>query len=879
MNTHIQYHAQTTDETLTKLDTSRTDGLSKVEVARRAAIHGPNKLPEAKQKPWYRKLLAHFNDFLMIVLLAASAFSLAIGETKDGIVIAVIVIANACMGYVQEMKADNAVAALKKMSGSCAKVVRDGVPSVVGAETLVPGDIVILENGDKVPADARLLESVHLKVSESSLTGESKPSEKDAEFIGAADLPLGDRRNSVYKDTLVVFGRGTAVVTATGKHTEMGKIFSLLEKSETIETSLARELKKVGKGLTIFAGITAIAILLILLLSANSDMKTAVLTAISMAIAVVPEGIPAVVTTVLAISVARLAKNNAIIRKMGVVETLGAATCILTDKTGTLTKNEMTVTDMHMPGSVMTVTEQHFEIEGVRVSPREHTEAKWLLYAAILCNDAHLSGNGAIIGDPTESCLLAAAQKADIDVAAVRGEFSRIHEIPFSSETKRMTVVVRATDGTIHVITKGAAESVSPFMASGGARAESIAERLSANGIRNLTYATKTLTAEQFHPDDASFLMDQAYAGVIGCKDPLRPEVRDAVAVARDAGIRTVMITGDHRLIAQNIGTELGIITDPSQVIDGTELGRIPADDLPAWFKKIHAFSRVSPEQKLNIVRAAQKNGETVIVTGDGVNDAPAIKTADIGVAMGITGTDVAKEAADVVLEDDNYSTIVKAIQQGRGIFGNFIKFLKYQISCNLSGVLIVLPISIATGTTPLVPVHILLLNLISETGPSIALGLEKPEANIMQQRPRKRSASLLTRARWARIGWEAALLAVVGIAAFAIAIRIDPRAATSAVLATAFLSRLWHALSSRSETLSVFSRKLRKNASLSYTIVATLACLALSIYTPIGNSIVRTVPLSMPLLGLCVALSFVPLAVMEGCKLWLRSTAAPLPA
>jgi Ca2+-transporting ATPase len=867
------YHSRTIEETLADLDTSRS-GLSTTSIAALVAKHGPNALPESKQKPWYVKLAAHFKDFLMLVLLGAAIFSLAIGETKDGIVIAVIVIANACMGYLQEMKADNAVAALKKLSGSAAKVIRDGVPSVIDARDLVPGDIIILENGDKIPADARLIEAIYLKVSESSLTGESKASEKDANFTGAEDLPLGDRKNTIYKDTLVVFGRGTAIVTATGKHTEMGKIFSLLERSESTMSPLARELKNVGKGLTIFAGITAVVILIVLIASANGDIKTAILTAISMAIAVVPEGIPAVVTTVLAISVARLAKNHAIIRKMGVVETLGAATCILTDKTGTLTKNEMTVTDMHLPGSVIAVSEKHFAINGEHIKPTDNAEAKWLLYSAVLCNDAHITHDGTIMGDPTEACLLAAATKAGIDVTAVRKEYPRIHEIPFSSTTKRMTVVVRDPSGAVHVITKGAAESVAPFMESGDERAIKIAEELSANGIRNLTYASKTVSTDTFSADDESFLEGQIYAGVIGCKDPLRPEVSAAVALARDAGIRTVMITGDHKLIAQNIGTELGILTDPSQIIDGAELGRIAPHDLPERFKTVNAFSRVSPEQKLDIVRAAQKNGETVIVTGDGVNDAPAIKTADIGVAMGITGTDVAKEAADVVLQDDNYNTIVKAIQQGRGIFGNFIKFLKYQISCNLSGVLIVLPVSLVTGITPLVPVHILLLNLISETGPSIALGLEKPEKNIMKNKPRKKSEKLLTKARWIRIVFEAVLLAAAGIASFVIADGINPAAATSAVLATAFLSRLWHALSSRSETLSVFSRKLERNMSLTYTIVGTVACLALSLYTSAGNSIVRTVPLSTNLLLICLGLSLIPLLAMELYKVVLRQKA-----
>ncbi|MBP6884713.1 MAG: cation-translocating P-type ATPase [Candidatus Pacebacteria bacterium] len=864
------YHAYTQEDTLTKLETKVT-GLSSKDVTHRRASHGPNALPEAKKKPWYIKFIAHFNDFLMLILLGASVFSLAIGEIKDGIVIATIVVANACMGYLQEMKADNAINALKKLSGSSAKVIRDGAPDVVDARDLVPGDIIILENGDRVPADARLLEAVYLKVSESSLTGESKPSEKNADFVGAENLPLGDRKNSIYKDTLVVFGRGTAVVTTTGKHTEMGKIFSLLEKSEATKTPLAIELKKVGKGLTIFACITAVVILVALMLSPDGNIKTAILTAISMAIAVVPEGIPAVVTTVLAISVARLAKNHAIIRKMDVVETLGAATCILTDKTGTLTKNEMTVTQLNLPNEVVTVSEKNFEIAGKQINAEEHEALKKLLYGAILCNDAHITEAGKILGDPTEACLLAVAKKANIDVTTVREMFPRIHEIPFSSDTKRMTVVVKDSSGILHVITKGAAESVAQFIGKNGDRAKNIAEELSLAGTRNLTCAWKTLDEKDFSKDDLSFLENQEYIGVIGCKDPLRPEVREAVAVARDAGIRTIMITGDHKLIAENIGTELGIIHNSSEVIDGVEFNNISKEDLPEYFEKTNAFSRVSPEQKLEIVRVAQKCGETVIVTGDGVNDAPAIKTADIGVAMGITGTDVAKEAADVVLQDDNYSTIVRAIKQGRGIFGNFIKFLKYQISCNLSGVMIVLPVSIATGVTPLVPVHILLLNLISETGPSIALGLEKPEKNIMKNKPRNKHERLLTRTRWIRIVFEAGLLAIAGIASFVIAQKLSPASATSAVLATAFLSRLWHALSSRSETLSAFSGKLERNMSLYYTIAGTLACLAIALYTPIGNTIINTVPLTMSLLGICFALSLFPFFVMELYKVWLR--------
>lgn len=862
MNTN--YHTQTVEETLVSLDVSSIEGLSTSEVIRRKTIYGPNAIPESKQKPWYLKILAHFNDFLIFILLAAATFSLVIGEIKDGIVILVIVFANACMGYFQERKADNAVAELKKISGSSAKVIRDGSLSIIAADDLVPGDIIILENGDKIPADGRLLEAVHLKVSETSLTGESNPSQKVSTFIVTEDLPVGDRLNIVYKDTLVVFGRGTAVVIAIGKNTEMGTIFSLLEKQEIKLSPLAQELKKVGRGLTIFAGVTAVIILSILVLAENSDLKVAILTAISMAIAVVPEGIPAVVTTVLAVSVARLARNQAIIRKMEAVETLGAATCILTDKTGTLTKNEMTVTDIYTPLRSIEVGDNNFLEDGKIIDLTQDVKTRWLLYCAILCNDARINHDKKVIGDPTEACLLSVAIKAGIDINAIRAEYQRIYEIPFSSETKRMTVVVKHTDGTVYIITKGSVESVNPLIVGDKIYSQHIAEKLSANGTRNLTYASKVVKEEQLILSEDLVINGQEYIGTIGCKDPLRAEVKDAVTLANRASIRTIMITGDHKLIAQNIGTELGILTNPRQIMDGIELTEASDKEFDEYFKNINAFSRVSPEQKLKIVQAAQRNGEVVIVTGDGVNDAPAIKTADIGVAMGITGTDVAKESADMVLRDDNYSTIVKAIEQGRGIFGNFIKFLKYQISCNLSGVLIVLPVSIVTGTTPLFPVHILLLNLVSETGPSIALGLEKPDRNIMSAKPRHKNERLLTRRRWAQIIFESVVLAISGVTVFFITFNINPASATTAVLVTAFLSRLWHAFTSRSESLSIFSGKLEQNMIFYYIIIGTLAILALSVYTSIGNEIVKTVPLSAELLMICITISIFPLVVME---------------
>lgn len=863
------YHHLTSKEAVTQLNSNETEGLSPHEAAARLNLHGYNRLPEGKKQNNLIKFLKQFKDFLILVLLLASLFSFFIGEFKDGTVILFIILANAVLGFIQEAKADNAIAALKKLSVANAKVIRGGQTSLVNASELVPGDIIILENGDKIPADGRLLEAIHLKISESALTGESKPVDKDSEFIGEKNINLGDRVNMVYKDTVIMFGRGRALVTATGTQTQIGKIFELLQKQENKITALSRELSRVGKGLTIFAGIAALLIFGAILLSREPNLKHAFLTSISMAIAVVPEGIPAVVTTVLAISVARLAHSRAVVRKMEAVETLGSASSILTDKTGTLTKNEMSVTDIYIPGRHIQVQANYSEA-GQKVNIQTDEKLKWLIHASVLCNDAQISETGSLIGDPTETCLLVAAQKAGFSVQAIRSEYERIFEIPFSSETKRMVVVVKNKQGAIYAITKGACEIVSRYLKEHKDAACEISEKLSENGIRNLAYASKIIT--NIDPDfanTADLLQNQEYLGVIGAKDPLRPEVKEAVNLAAGAGVKTIIITGDHKNIALNIGTELGLIKNASEVIDGAELEKMGVENLPSLLDSVKAFSRVSPEQKLKIVQAAMQKGETVIVTGDGVNDAPAIKTADIGVAMGVSGTDVAKEAADVVLMDDNYSTIVEAIKQGRGIFNNFIKFLKYQISCNLSGVLIVFPITVLGFATPLLPVHILMLNLISETGPSIALGLEKPETNIMLSRPRKKNERLLTKARWKSIVLEACLMAAAGIAAFFATKDINIQTATTAVLTTAFLSRLWHAFNSRSENLSMFSGYLQKNHWLYLTVAGTILFLAFAVYSGPGNSIMKTVPLSSSILFLCAGLSLIPVAGMEIYKLF----------
>lgn len=870
------FHSLSIAETLTQLRSDEVNGLALVDAQTRLREYGENVLPEKRKKHWILTFAGYFKDVLVLILLAAAAFSFFIGEVKDGTVVLVIIVANALMGFFQEKKADNAIAALKKLSVGSAKVIRNGELTVTETKVLVPGDIILIENGDKIPADARLIEAVYLKVSESALTGESKPVEKTVDPIAGENIPLGDRVNMVYKDTIALFGRGKAIVTATGVQTEMGQISELLQGQGEKVTLLKIELNRVGKGLTVFATAAAFLIFVSILLSDASYLKDAILTAISLAVAVVPEGIPAVVTTVLAISVARLAYHRAIVRKLEAVETLGSASCILTDKTGTLTKNEMEVSDVYLDHRHIRVSGTRFEENNQRIDPKADKRLSWLIYCSVLCNDAKFSGADTTVGDPTEACLIQMARQAGFDVEKIRTEYRRVFEIPFSSETKRMTVVVEGPDGRTFAFTKGACESVCEYLKGANQTHSKASELLAANGIRNLVYSCKELIGDRVaFEDEEGLYKDHEYLGTIGSKDPLRPEVKGAVSLAENAGVKTVMITGDHKLIATDIGRELGIVTHDGQVIDGSDLDAMSETSLLSILKDIRVFSRMSPQQKLRIVAATMKSGETVIVTGDGVNDAPAIKMADIGVAMGISGADVAKETADMVLQDDNYSTIVEAIKQGRGIFNNFIKFLKYQISSNVSGVLIIFPLTILGFPIPLLPVHILLLNLVSETGPCIALGLEKPEGNVMQTKPRKKNEPLLTKARWYRIGFESILLASAGIIIFFVALKTTPAAAVSATLVTAFLSRLWHALNARSETLSIFSRYLQPNRGLYYTVGGTLIFLYFSIYTSLGNALTKTVPLDQDLLLMSFLLSLIPVIGVEIYKMYLRKNNA----
>jgi Ca2+-transporting ATPase len=837
--------------------------------------YGPNALPEAKKQTVLQKIVHQLSDVFVIILLFAAGLSYMLNDIKDAVVIFCIVIINIVLALVQESKAENAIAALQQLSTAKTKVIRDGSVVLLDIADVVPGDIIVLEAGDKVPADARVIESARLRVAEAILTGESKPIEKRIDPLEKENLPMGDRINMVYRDTVVVYGRGRAVVTTTGASTEIGKISALLQQQKKTPTPLELELKRIGTILTGIALISAVAIFGILAIThGTSDIAHVLLTAISIAVAVVPEGIPTVVTTVLAVAVMKLSQKNVIVRKLSAVETLGSTTHILTDKTGTLTKNEMTLTTAIINNKQHEVrpngewvNEEHI------IRPSQTDEAVALLTGVMLCNDGQISAEGAFVGDPTETSLLAAGMNAGLSVPDIRAAYTRIDEIPFSSETKRMTVLVEHVQTKQrYVYEKGAPESIAQRL-SGDTKEQLLeqAGRLSDAGIRTLACAVTP--TESMTLDGASLGGTWQHLGVVGLTDPLRAEVLPAIAEARVAGIATVMITGDHEKIARSIGTGLGMVSAPEQVLDGSVLGDASVEQIQERLRTgVVVFSRVSPEQKLRIVQAAQANGAIVAVTGDGVNDAPAIKTGDIGVAMGISGTDVTKEVADIVLRDDNYSTIVTAVREGRAIFHNFIKFLRYQISCNLSGVMIVIVPTIAGVGSPLLPIHILLLNLVSETGPSIALGLEKPEKDIMTRPPRDRKERLLTKKRWKQIILEALFLAVPGLLAVGYAVATAPELLFTMTLITAFLSRLWHAFSSRSEISSMFSSSLPVNKSLIYVVFGTLLSFFALIYIPAVSSYLSMVPLSLVQLSVCFGLSFIPVFAVEFLKMRRRS-------
>ncbi|HDI59394.1 MAG TPA: cation-translocating P-type ATPase [Desulfobacteraceae bacterium] len=874
----VDWHRLDPGEALRRLASS-PEGLA-AEVAReRLAHYGPNALVEKRRKPVWRMLLDQFRDFMILVLIAAAVVAGLLGEPVDTIAIVVIVLLNAVLGFVQEYRAEKAMAALKQMAAPSATVIRGGRIASIAAVELVPGDVVALEAGNVVPADLRLTEAVQLRVEEAALTGESVAVEKDVAALGEAGLALGDRRNMAYKGTLVAYGRGRGVVTATGMGTELGKIATLLQDQDEGRTPLQKRLAVFGQKLA-WAVLAVCAIVFVTGLLRGEPPLLMLLTAISLAVAAIPEALPAVITISLALGARKLVKQRALIRKLPAVETLGSVTYVCTDKTGTLTLNRMAVEKVYADGRLLTPDE--LPAMGRRPAGRV---SDLLLTGLALCNDAHLDAEGAVVGDPTEAALLDLARgkgrmRTELEKAA-----PRLAEIPFDSERKRMTTFHPWPDGRVVSFTKGAVEKLLDRcrreqtaegpVAIDRDRIRETAEQIAGEGLRILGLAMRLWEAVPDGPRAGAAEDDLVFVGMVGMMDPPRPEAAEAVAMCRSAGIRPVMITGDHPLTAEVIARRVGIIGEKDgAVLTGRELARLDQEEFEARVEKIRVYARVAPEQKLRIVEALQDKGHFVAMTGDGVNDAPALKRADIGVAMGITGTDVSKEASHMILLDDNFATIVKAVREGRRIFDNIRKFIKYTMTSNSGEIFTIFLAPFLGLPIPLLPIHILWINLVTDGVPGLALAVEPGEADIMSRPPRHPKESIFAHGLGEHIIWVGLLMGAVSILTQAIFVDRRPDHWQTMVFTVLCLSQMGHVLAVRSERDSFFKQGVLTNKPLLGAALLTFALQMATIYVPFLNPIFRTAPLTAGELLVTLLLSSVVFAAVEiekAVKRWWR--------
>ena len=769
-----------------ELKTDLENGLSSKQVEENKAKYGENELQEKKKEPLIKKFIAQFKDFSIIVLIIAAIVSGVVGVAQgegftDTIIILIVVLLNAVIGVAQESKAEKSLEALRKLSEHAAKVVRDGKEQVIPARELVPGDLVIIETGDYVSADLRIIEAVNLKSQESSLTGESVPVEKSIEAIEGEEIGIGDRVNMLFSSSLITYGRGKAIVVETGMNTEVGKIAGMLNNTEKQETPLQRRLNSLGKTLGI-AALAICAFIFVLGLLQGKDVISMFMTAVSLAVAVIPEGLVAVSTIVLAIGVQKMVKKNAIVKKLPAVETLGSSTVICSDKTGTLTQNKMTVEKVFCND----VT--------VDVNKVETTEDfNKLVYNCMLCNDSRMLETGELAGDPTETALIDMAFNLEYQEAIVR-ENLRVEEVPFDSERKLMTTV-NENNGRYRVYTKGGVDELlarcNSYLFKGEIRTNledysrwirENNENMAKDALRVLAFAYKDIDHMPSKEEMETIESGLTFIGMVGMIDPPREEAKKAVEKCKHAGIKTVMITGDHKITAVAIAKKLGILENEDEALTGLELDKISDEELTKNIRKYSVYARVSPEHKVRIVKAWQANGEIVAMTGDGVNDSPALKTADIGCAMGKVGTEVAKEAADVILTDDNFATIVSAVEEGRRIYDNILKVIQFLISCNVGEVIVLLlatlfaplmaktfGISDVTMIQLLLPIHILWINLVTDTFPALALAFDPANRDIMDRKPIKKDEGIFTKGRTFRIIYQGAMIGILTLSAFII--------------------------------------------------------------------------------------------------------------
>jgi P-type Ca2+ transporter type 2C len=888
------WHMLEAAEVLRALGTDAASGLSNEEAARRLEERGTNELEDRGTRSPWAILWDQFTSTMIVILIVAALASALLGDYEDSIAIAVIVVLNAALGFGQEYRAERAMAALQQLSAPRVKVRRENRVREISASELVPGDVVLLEAGNLVPADGRLLESANLRVEEAALTGESEPVEKYPAALEEEDTPLGERVDMLYSSTVVAMGRGLFVVTETGMATELGKIASMIQTTHREQTPLQRRLSQVGKVLAL-AALAIVGVVFALGLLRGEDLEVMFLTAVSLAVAAVPEGLPAVVTIALALGAHRMFKRRALIRKLPAVETLGSVTVICSDKTGTLTQNRMTATVLDVAGH--TVELGGGSLADSKPGPVGRTPPAvgddptlaLLLAGAALCNDAlledHEEDGFRAVGDPTEGALVVAAAREGLKKPEIELALPRVGEVPFDSGRKRMTTVHEVVSGSEMLeplepvlnaemetasyiaFTKGAVdrlleissevwsdeERVEPLTEGWRERISSANEQLAGDGIRVLGVGLRRLRS--FDGDGEEQERNLIFLGIVGMIDPPRSEAKDAVETCKRAGIRPVMITGDHPLTARHIATELGIAED-KRILTERDLASLPGEDLVDLVEEVPVYARVSPEHKLDIVEALQEKGHIVAMTGDGVNDAPALKRADIGVAMGITGTDVSKEAADMVLTDDNFATIVAAVEQGRVIYDNIRKFIKYLLTSNSAEILVMLVGPFLGLGLPLLPLQILWINLVTDGPPALALSAEPAERGIMRRPPRPPGESVFARGLGRHVVWVGALMALVSLATGLWYSQIAPEIWQTMVFTTLTLSQLSHVMAIRAGDESLFRVGLLSNTPLLGAVAFTFVLQLFAIYAPFFQGFLETEALPLADLAIAVALS-----------------------
>ena len=894
---------KTSQEVEQELKTDYQKGLSSSQVQENMKKYGLNELQEKKKDSLLKKFLEQFKDFSIIVLIIAAIVSGVVGVAQgegftDTIIILIVVILNAVIGVAQESKAEKSLEALKKLSSHASKVIRNGKEQVIPARELVPGDLVIIETGDYIAADLRIIEAVNLKSQEASLTGESVPVEKITEKIDGNEIGIGDRKNMLFSSSLITYGRGKAIVVNTGMNTEVGKIAGMLDNAEKQETPLQQKLNDLGKTLGI-ACLAICAVIFVIGLLQGKEIIDMFMTAVSLAVAVIPEGLVAVSTIVLAIGVQKMVKKHAIVKKLPAVETLGSSTVICSDKTGTLTQNKMTVEKVFCDDELQDVK---------KVNTTE--DFKKLVYNCMLCNDSRLLENGQLAGDPTETALVDMAFKLDYGQAIYR-ENPRVEEVPFDSERKLMTTVNKK-NGKYIVYTKGGVDELlkccNSFLYKGEVRTSinnyakwirENNEKMAKEALRVLAFAYKELDHMPSKTEMKTIENDLIFIGMVGMIDPPRIEAKKAVEKCKKAGIKTVMITGDHKITAVAIAKKLGILKDESEALTGTELEKMTDEELTKNVRKYSVYARVSPEHKVRIVKAWQANGEVVAMTGDGVNDSPALKTADIGCAMGKVGTEVAKEAADVILTDDNFATIVSAVEEGRRIYDNILKVIQFLLSCNVGEVIVLLlatlfapqigqwfGISDITMIQVLLPIHILWINLVTDTFPALALAFDPANKDIMDRKPVKRNEGIFTKGRTFRIIYQGLMIGLLTLVAYLIGLGTTHTAIdgltleqtkievgqTMAFIVLAF-SELIHVFNIRDNKNSIFKTGILGNGVLILAILASALLMVVILFIPQLRTIFSIPILPSDNIIETIVLVLSPIIIVEIMKLFKVNT------